>query len=123
MTEIAPGWTADAERSGDWLLVRLRVADSNLMDEPPLAERLWDLLQQHALQQLVLELDQIQVLRSYLVGQLVLLHKRAFVHGGQVRLCGLSPHNYEVIHVCRLADRFPAYRNRDEALRGVCAPA
>ena len=122
MIEIAPGWELDVDRESDWLLVKLSSADQTATDTPLLAETLWDLLQQHATYRLVLELDQIEVLYTHLIGQLALLHKRLCVHGGAMRLCGLSAHNQEVLRLCRLHDRFPPYRTREDALLGRHPP-
>ncbi|MHC4178896.1 MAG: STAS domain-containing protein [Planctomycetota bacterium] len=118
MLEIAPGWKSDVDRESDWLLVKLRRPDQNATHTPPLAEALWELLQRDSTHRLVLELDQIEVLNTYLIGQLVLLHKRICVQGGALRLCGLTPHNQEVIQLCGLDDRFAPYRSREEAVLG-----
>jgi anti-anti-sigma factor len=122
MVEIAPGWELDVDREPNWLLVKLRSPDPTASDPSSLAEALWELLQQHRTDHLVLELDQMPVLYTSLIGQLVLLHKRLCVHGGAMRLCGLSPHNQEVLHICRLDDRFPPYRTREDAVLGRCIP-
>ena len=58
------------------------------------------------------------MLCSYLVGQLVLLHKRTGVQGGELRIGGLSESNRQVLHVARLGEQFPVYPNRETALRG-----
>jgi anti-anti-sigma regulatory factor len=118
MAEIAPGWQLDVGRESDWLWVKLRNLDQNASGTSSLAEGLWEVLQQHAVYRLVLELDEIPVLYTRLIGQLVLLHKRLCVHGGAMRLCGLSAHNQEVLHLCRLDDRFPPYTTREDALLG-----
>ena len=70
MLAIAPGCELDVERGPDWLLVRVRNLDLAESDAPPLAERLWQLLEQHFTYRLVLELDGVQVLNSHLIGQL-----------------------------------------------------
>jgi hypothetical protein len=48
----------------------------------------------------------------------VRLHKRVTTQGGMVRLCGLSEASQDVLRISRLADRFPAYRNRTDAVMG-----
>ncbi len=93
MVEIAPGWESDVDRGPDWLFVKLKPQGFGAVDTPELAEPLWKLLEQHSLHRLVLELDNIEVLFSHLIGQLVLLHKRIAIQGGTMRLCGLSPQN------------------------------
>ena len=120
MIDVAPGWAVDADRVDDWLFLKIRKTDPNASDEPPLAEQVWTICQQHAIAHVVLEMDEIALLFSYLVGQLVLLHKRVTVRGGRMRLCGLSPHNQDVLQIARLSDRFPPYRTREEAMLGHC---
>jgi anti-anti-sigma factor len=116
MVEIGPGWQLDVDQQSEWLAVRLLSPQPDATDTPLLAEGLWELLQQRNTQRLVLQLDEIQVLFSYLIGQLVLLHKRLHVHGGALRLCGLSEHNQQVLRLSRLDDRFPPYATREDAL-------
>ncbi len=116
MPELAPGWTLDAEPLGGWLVVRLGCPDHSYAESPPLAEWVWSLAEQYYTRMLVLEMDRVAVLYSYLIGQLVLLLKRASVHGGALRLCGLSERNHEALRVGGLDDRFPLYRNRHEAV-------
>lgn len=118
MIEIAPGWALDVDRGPDWVFARLRNPDHNAASTPSLAEALWELLRQNAVYRLVIELDQLEVLYTYLIGQLVLLHKRICVHGGAMRLCGLSPHNQEVLRLCRMDERFPPYGSREDAVMG-----
>jgi anti-anti-sigma factor len=121
MSATARGCELDVERGPDWLLVRIANLDESEADAPQLAERLWRLLQQHFTYRLVLELDQIRLLTSRLIAQLVQLHGRIEEHSGVLRVCGLSPHNREVLHTCRLDDRLTPYQNRQAAVMG-CQP-
>ncbi|MBX3411434.1 MAG: STAS domain-containing protein [Pirellulales bacterium] len=118
MVELARGWLADIERGPDWLFVRLQKPEFAADDAPPLADSVWELLEQHFVHRVVVEMDQIEWLQSYLVGQLVLLHRRATQHGGIVRLSGLSPANRDILAGLRLENRFPYYANRDDAVLG-----
>lgn len=122
MLQIAPGWHLEVERGPDWLYVRLRRPDAEADDTPPLAERLWWLLEEHFTRRLILELDELDVLCSYLIGQLVLLHKRIVVNGGMLRICGLSEDNQQVLRIARLGGRFPAYPDRHAAIMGRLGP-
>jgi anti-anti-sigma factor len=121
MLAVAPGCELEVERGPGWLLVKIRSLDDPLA-EPPLADSLWDLLQRHFTYRLVLELDQVKVLNSHLIGQLVRLYKRIVEHDGVMRLCGLSPYNLDVMRTCRLQDRFRSYRDREEAVMGRSRP-
>ena len=87
-----------------------------------LAEKIWSVLEQSFTYRLVLELDQLEVLQSYMIAQLVLLSKRVHSHGGMLRLCGLSAVNQEVLHVCRLDGCLPNYDNRSDAVMGEHRP-
>ena len=125
MLQLAPGWNLEVERGPDWLFVRIHCLPDNIWDAPPLAETLWALVEQHFTYRLVLECDHLQLLHTVLLGQLVLLHKRLVVHGGTLRLCGLSQQNREVLRSCRLDGRFPVFTCRSEAVLGqvVLAPS
>jgi len=122
MLQIAPGWQLEVERGPDWLFVRIRRPDTEADDSPPLADRIWWLLEEHFTRRLVLELDELDVLCSYLIGQLVLLHKRIAVGGGMLRLCGLSENNRQVLRFVRLENCFPVYPDRHAAVMGQAVP-
>ena len=113
-------WTSNADPIGCWcgLPISTRRNPTRLR----LAERIWRLLQQHFTYRLVLELDQVRLLTSRLIAQLVQLHRRIEEHGGVMRLCGLSPQNCEVLHTCRLDDRLTPYQDRQAAIMGCERP-
>lgn len=120
MLQLARGWEIDVDVSEEWLFFRVSGGETMLEPEESLAEAVWSVAEDHQINRLVVELDggTITMLTSFLVGQLVLLHKRAHLEGGVVRLCGLSPENYETIRLMGLADRFPDYRDREAAVMG-----
>ena len=118
MLQLAPGWNLDVERGPDWLFVRLHCEPDHIWDSPPLAETLWSLLGQHFTMRLVLECEEMQLLHTTLLGQLVMLHKRVAQSGGLLRLSGLSRHNREVLQTCRLDGRLPNFADRNEAVLG-----
>jgi anti-anti-sigma regulatory factor len=118
MTQLATGWDYSLERGPECLFVRLRSAGLEADAEPPLAQELWTTLDEHMTYRLVLELDQLEVLRSYLIGQLLLLGRRLHARGGMLRLCGLSQHNREALAAVRLEDQLPTYKNRYDAVVG-----
>jgi anti-anti-sigma factor len=122
MVSIARGWELDVERGPDWLIVRPRPLPVDAEETPALAEQIWAMLEQNMTHRLVLELDQLNYLGSYLIGQLVWLHKRIHTHGGLMRVCGLSQQNREVLHICRLDERFPDYHDRNDAIMGAFRP-
>jgi anti-anti-sigma factor len=121
MLAVAPGWELDVQRGPDWLLVRVNSLAESL-EEPPLAEVIWEVLERHFTYRVVLELDQVNVLNSHLVGQLVQLYKLIRQRDGVMRICGLSPYNRIVLRTCRLEDYFLPYRDREEAVMGCPCP-
>jgi len=110
----------EVDRGPNLLFVRVRISNDDIPEIPDLASRIWSLLEQHFTYRLVLELDEIKVLPSQLIGQLVLLQKRICTHDGVLRLSGLSAANREVLKSCRFGGRFPTYANRVEAVMGCC---
>ncbi len=95
-----------------WLVIRLAPPDDSL----ELADALWNLMEQESTFRVVLELDQLKVLRSRLVGELVRLHKRIQDCQGSIRLCGLSEANQTVLKMNRLDNRLPHYADRTTAI-------
>ncbi len=118
MLELAPGWNIQLDRGPDWLFVRLIGEAPFDSDGIDFSDRVWVLLQQQFSHRLIIEMDQVDWLRSHLIGELVRLHKRIYTAGGVMRLCGLSDNNQEVLRSSRLAERFPQYANREEAVMG-----
>jgi anti-anti-sigma factor len=122
MLALAPGWELSVQRGPDWLIVSIDANEQERDDSPPLAECIWSLMEQHLTSRLVLKLDTVPVLTSYLIGQLIDIYRRILERDGVMRLCGLSAYNRRVLHVCRLDDRFPAYEDLHEAVIGYPDP-
>jgi anti-anti-sigma factor len=122
MLAVAPGCELDVQRGPGWLLVRVGSLDGDFTESCSLAEQLWAVLERHFTYRLVLELDEVPVLNSCLLGQLVLLRRRIEKHGGTVRLCGLSAYNRRVLKTSRLDSLFCPYRDRHEAVMGWSRP-
>lgn len=119
---VAPDWSMDVDRGPDWLFIRLRPPRRGDTGEIELAEMIWETLDQSFCHRVVLELDEVTYLRSWLVGELVKLHKRLASQGGMMRICGLSDASAAALRSCRLDDRFPAYRTRTDAVMGHRPP-
>jgi hypothetical protein len=119
VVDTMPGWTLETERGPDWLFIR-PIPPANVMQsgEVEFAEAIWERMDQQFCYRVVLEMDRIPLLRSWLIGQLVLLHKRVAAHDGLMRLAGMSDGNQDVLHMVRLADRFPQYVDRGAAVMG-----
>jgi len=117
LLELAPEWSLEIDRGPDWLFIR-PLPPNHRDGEAPLAEMVWKKLEQCFCYRVVLELDGIDYLRSWMIGELVRLHKRVTTHGGMLRLCGVSKNAETVLRICQLGDRFPAYRTRTDAVMG-----
>jgi anti-anti-sigma factor len=122
LLEVAPQWTMQIDRGPDWLFIKPRPPHGGDTSEILLAEMIWQKMEQSFCYRVVLELDDVKYLRSWMVGELVRLHKRVTSQGGMMRLCGLTAASEDVLRITRLADRFPNYRNRTDAVMGYRPP-
>ena len=122
MLATVPGCEFEVERGPDWLLVRIVNLDPDPLQSPTLSEHLWSLLERHLTYRLVLQLDALPVLDSYVLGQLLDLRQRVDGRGGLMRLCSLSPQNHRILHRSRLAEVFLPYHSREEAVMGCDRP-
>ena len=109
-------WELEVDRGPDWLFVKVRVPKRYRGDDPPLADLVWEQLQQHFIYRLALELDDVPLMHSYLLGQLLVLRKRILEHDGVMRVCGLSPLNRSVLETHGLDHQIPSYCDRNEAV-------
>ena len=118
MQELTRGWTFEADRGPDWLFVKLHGDRKMDIVGDEIADGLWELLEQHLTYRLALELDDMAIFRSSIVGQLVLLQRRIQDHGGLLRICGLSEDCRRILRETHLDARLPQYGSREEALMG-----
>lgn len=116
--DLAPGWHVELERGPDWLFVRLKGEPPFDAEGMDLAERVWRMVEQEGAHRVLIELDDIDLLRSPLLGELVRLHKRVASRDGIFRVSGLSQQNYDVLRSSGLHHRLPCYRNRADAVMG-----
>ena len=118
MVQTATTWKSDVERGPGCLFVRLETTPDQLPSWDGLADHLWSILDEQFIYRLVLDMHQVEMMNSTLIGQLVMLHKRVHTRGGMLRMCGLSEDNQQVLHAIRMDDRFPNYANREQAVMG-----
>lgn len=116
LAEATRSWTFDVNRGPGWLFVRVHGPADGDTDASHLAESIWEIMQQQFARRVVVDLSDLKLLRSVVVGQLVQLHKRVYMHEGLMRIAGLNDHNYSVLQACRLHDRFPQFRTAEEAV-------
>ncbi len=112
-------WRVDVDRGPDWLFMRVRPPDDGFDDFVEFAETIWSLASAHFIYRVVLEMDEIQMLPSRLIGQLVLIQKRLRTRGGVLRLSGLSDECQGVMHSCRLDDNLKSFPDRESAVKAV----
>jgi hypothetical protein len=117
MLELAPGWKMEMDRGPNWLIVRLHEPAEGAPAEVDLGRQLWDLLQMHFTNRLVLELGDIP-LGEPMIDQLVQLRRRIVERGGQLRLCGLSETTRQALLACHPETSLPHYHDRAEAVMG-----
>ncbi len=118
MQELVPGWLVEMDRGPNCLFIRLRTPQDQSVDASHLADKIWSLLEQHSTNRLFLELDEVPVLGSPMIGQLLNLRKRIQDRAGLMRICGLSDDNQQILDRTRLGGRFAHYRSREEAVMG-----
>ena len=116
MVALSSGWMVDVERGPDWLFVRLGVPAEGECDVSLLAESVWSVVKQHFVYRVVLECNELGVLDSAMIAQIVGLHRRLQKQSGVLRLCGLSDKNHELLKACRLDGLFPQFRSRSQAV-------
>ena len=118
MPSLTSSWRLNLDRGTNWLIVRLSPESGEGCEEFRLAEQIAELLDQHFTDRIVLELDEVELLTSSLLRQLLKLHRRVAGRGGLMRICGVSPANRDVLRTSRLDRRFPIFADRFEAVRG-----
>ncbi len=71
--ELGFGWAVEIDRGPDWLFISLHGHEPFDPAGIDLAVRVWRLVDQEFVNRLVLEMDNVPILRSELVGELVRL--------------------------------------------------
>jgi anti-anti-sigma regulatory factor len=118
MIELRDGWQLLVDTRADWLFFHVVAPSHNAMGEPPIADTVAREVSNTGIKRVVMDFSGNVMLFSYLVGQLVSLHKRLLLEGGAFRICGLSTQNADVLKVLHLDDRLPSYRDRGAAVMG-----
>lgn len=119
MPQLASGWSIEAKRGPQCLFVKLHRSGEQEAHSGELANQLWQLLRRHLTYGLVIELDEFEVLRSSVIGDLIILQKRIQQHGGLMRLCGLPEPAQQTLRAMQLESWLPQYQTREAALMGL----
>ncbi|MCA9188593.1 MAG: hypothetical protein R3E01_04460 [Pirellulaceae bacterium] len=118
LTGLAEGWTLEVERGPEWLFIRPNTSPGHQFDRVDLADSIWQLLDEHLVYRVVLELDNLPILNSYMIGQLVRLKRRIATRNGLFRIAGLHEANLDALRVSNLTGHLDHYLNRHEAVMG-----
>lgn len=110
------GWDLEVMRGEGWLIVRPVPRGEGTSELVPLADELCQLLERCLVNRVILCLDGIQLLNSFLIGQLVKLQRILEARGGLVRLCHVSPNNRRALEVTGLIRRLPVYDDVETAV-------
>lgn len=109
-------WQTNVERGPGWLFVRLRQEPGVDFAAESISKSLWRLMQNHMTRRMVIEMEDVPVIQSELLGQLLELNRMIREQGGLMRLCGVSDDNRQVLERTRVGKRFPQYNTREEAV-------
>ncbi len=123
MTLTTLGWEIEVDRGPDWLFVRLIPTNNTSSYTSEFVEPVWDVIDQHFIYRIVLEMDQLDQVSSELIDQLLILQQRVWAHQGMLRLCGLSPDCFEARASVLSAAGLTNYRDRETAVLGRKAVA
>jgi anti-anti-sigma factor len=122
MLALTAGYELDVDRGPDWLWIRVRSLETGSSPGVSLAEQIKEVVENHFIYRVVLELHRVPELSSQLIGELVQLDRYILKHDGVLRICGLSPESRATLEMCGLDDLCLAYETREEAILGSCAP-
>jgi len=115
MPENRPKLTTS--KVGATTVVRLagpRITDQVYINE--LGDELVLLLEQSQPHDLLLDLEEVELLSSSMLGKLIRLLKRTRQAKGRLRLCSIRPSIHEVFEITQLHKVFEIYPDANEAL-------
>ncbi len=118
---LGTDWNLEVERGPEWLIAHLAARHPLYPcdEELRLAQRLWEICERHFTWRLVIDIQRLPLLTSYLIGQLVLLQKRLRERGGILRLSGLSEEQAASLHLMHLDMQLPCYPSARDAILGI----
>jgi anti-anti-sigma regulatory factor len=122
MLALTAGYEFDVDRGPDWLWIRIRCLQAGSSPAGSLAEEIKEIVENHFIYRVVLELHRVPELSSPLIGELMQLDRYILAHDGVLRVCGLSPEGRAMLEICGLDDLCLAYETREEAVLGSCMP-
>ena len=76
----------------------------------------WDNIKQHMTNRIVLELHEVSLLNSYLIGQMILLSKRIAERGGKLELCCIPAILQDMFVLTQLDQVFDIFMDEQEGI-------
>jgi anti-sigma B factor antagonist len=89
--------------SGDAIIANVmhdKLFEETLVDN--IANQLYRLIDQNSGARLVLDLSNVVMVCSSMLGKLITVNKKVNATGGSLCLCGVTPHVYEILAVTKL---------------------
>ncbi|MCU0962109.1 MAG: hypothetical protein MUF48_18600 [Pirellulaceae bacterium] len=111
-------WGLHVERGPNWLFIRLIRCPDQPGQLGTLARCIADVLDQHLVNRVVLELNEAACPCERLVVELQQLDAWMQTHHGVLRVCGVPAHYVRRLRRTHFTDRFPLYQDREEAVWG-----
>lgn len=118
LSESVPAEELEIERGPNWLFVRVHACHTCSDTCASLASRVSAALDQHLVNRVVLELGDAAISCDQLIEELMVLDNWIQHRHGVLRVCGLSGRASYRLHRSPLAQHFPVYHNRQEAVWG-----
>ncbi len=111
-------WNLTVERGPACLLVTFCGEIVPVPGDLPLGVYLWQLMQRHFTDRIILDLSAVEQLTGYAVRQLIALARLVNDHDGMMRICGLSDYNLNLLRRYGQRGRLSCYGDHEEALVG-----
>jgi|YNPMSStandDraft_1061717.scaffolds.fasta_scaffold00866_7 anti-anti-sigma factor len=124
MTTLSLGWDLDVTQGEGWLIIRPRPHGPQTTELVPLSDEILKLLEWCWVNRVILVLDGLDLLTSFVVGQLIKLHRHLENNGGILRLCGVNSRHRQVLERLGMAECLPIYDDVRDAVMGgfPCKP-
>lgn len=116
--DAAPCEELEIERGPNWLFVRVHSYHAGSDTPMSLASRVSAALEQHLVNRVVLELGDAAISCEQLIEELMVLDNWVQHRHGVLRVCGLPGRTSYRLHRSTLAQHFPIYHDREEAVWG-----
>jgi hypothetical protein len=116
--ESVPSEELEIERGPNWLFVRVHTCHAGSDTCSSLASRVSAALDQHLVNRVVLELGDAAISSEQLIEELMVLDNWIQHRHGVLRVCGLSGRASYRLHRSPLAQHFPVYHTREDAVWG-----